>query len=224
MGELSQIRRQLNRKNKSIFGKVINYIYANGVNTIVWKEIRMDLASMLLESQERGEDSDAVIGSNYKQFCDDLIENCPRKKLIDIIVEILFITGISISILVPMAYFWGKLNPSMEQHVEGFIYYVSPRSFSILIAGAFGGGIGSFASHKYTFSRKRMIFYIILYSVAYISISMLVLTYLRHNISEGNLMGINMIKLEKFALLASIIFFMIRTWRTRLQINKFRQV
>ncbi|GAU79319.1 hypothetical protein [Fusibacter sp. 3D3] len=224
MRALSRIRRQLNKKNKSVLGKLTNYIYANGINTIVLKEVQLDLAGMLLESQERGQESEIVIGDNYKAFCDALIESCPRKKPIDVMVEIIFIIGIAISIIVPMIYFWGKLNPSIEQYVEGSLFYVSPRSFSILLAGAFGGGVGSFVSHKYAFSRKRMILYILLYLIAYTVISLLALTFLRHNFSEGNLIGINMLKVEALALLTSIVFFLIRTWRMKLQVNQFKKI
>ncbi|MFA9465273.1 MAG: hypothetical protein ACERKN_13395 [Velocimicrobium sp.] len=55
MSELSNIKSKLNRNNKNTLLYLSNYIYANGVNTRVWKEIRIDLAGMLLESQERAD-------------------------------------------------------------------------------------------------------------------------------------------------------------------------
>lgn len=68
MSELSIIKSKLNRRNKHTLDKLSNYIYANCVNTNHWKEIRINLAGRLLESQERGEDSETVIGKNYKAF------------------------------------------------------------------------------------------------------------------------------------------------------------
>ncbi len=221
MREISRIRRQLNSKNKSVLGKVVNYIYAHGVNTIVWKEIRVDLARMLLESQKRGEDSESVIGSDYKAFCDDLIENCPRKTSIDVVIELLFIIGISVSIIVPMIYFCGKISPSINSYVDGVFYYASLRGFSLLIAGAFGGGIGSFLTQKYAFSKKRIILNILLYLVTYSSICLILLTYLKNQMRPGELLRIDMLKTEQVALLVSMILFLIRAWRTKVQINKF---
>ncbi|MBF4695808.1 DUF1129 domain-containing protein [Fusibacter ferrireducens] len=223
MREISRIRRQLNRENKNILGKVVNYIYANGVNTIVWKEIRLDLAGMLLENQKRGEDPEAVIGSDYKAFSDDLIENCPRKKPIDMIVEILFIIGMSVSIIVPLIYFFGHLTPSIDHYVERGIYYVTPRSFSLLLAGAFGGGIGSFASHKYAFNKKSMVIYIVLYLLSYVIVSVVVSYYLRQNMTHDHILSMDMVKLESWALLMSAALFAVRTLRTRIQIRNFKK-
>ena len=83
MSELRNIKRQLSGENKSLLAKMSNYIYANGINLKLWKEIRLDIAGMLLESQERGEEAEIAFGYSYEKFCDSLIENCPRKKFAD---------------------------------------------------------------------------------------------------------------------------------------------
>jgi|GEM_PF-4348380 hypothetical protein len=223
MGELRKIKSKLNRENKLLLNKLSSYIYANGVNNKVWNEIKIDLAGMLLECQERGGYSQDVIGNDYKEFCDELIANCPRKKFLDVILEFLFVAGLAILMFIPFLYIWGIFLPSYDEYVRGIIFYCEPYYLGILLSGGFAGGIGSIFLQRLTFSKNRMGRYFIIYFIVYIITYMLVL-HVAKRAAENNLVRFNVLVAEIIVLLLFAVNFGLREWRMRNQLKEFAKI
>jgi DNA-binding ferritin-like protein (Dps family) len=220
MGELRKIRTNLNRENKLLLNKLSSYIYINGVNTKVLNEVKLDLAGMLLECQERGDDAQSVIGNNYKEFCDELIANCPRKKLVDMIIEPLFVFGISLLMVIPLIYLLGRFLPTMDASISGFIFYCEPYYLSILLTGELTGIIATFFLQQLSFSKNQKLLYIISFMIIFIIINSLVLYVVKH-FAENNLVKVNLLVAGIITLLLFTVLYVIREWRMRNQLKVF---
>lgn len=56
--------------------------------------VREDLIQMIIDGQNRGDDIQKVMGDNYKEICDEIIETMPKKTTFEKVMGIL---GLSIS-------------------------------------------------------------------------------------------------------------------------------
>lgn len=78
---------QISEENREIFTNMICYLRGANISEIEVELVRQDLTEMVLSAQSRGENIESVFKGDYKQFCDEVIENLPPKsrkqKMID---------------------------------------------------------------------------------------------------------------------------------------------
>lgn len=71
--------KEINKINERIYTDMIVYLRGSDMTEYNQELIREDLIVMILEGQERGDDIEKVIGNNYKEVCDEIIETMPKK-------------------------------------------------------------------------------------------------------------------------------------------------
>ncbi|WP_426351282.1 hypothetical protein ACPWSR_08645 [Alloiococcus sp. CFN-8] len=81
--------KKLLKSNNEIYTDMIVYLRGSDMTMYNQELVREDLIQMILDGQDRGEDIQKVMGCNYKEVCDEIIENMPKRtktqKLCDII-------------------------------------------------------------------------------------------------------------------------------------------
>jgi len=70
---------QISPENHEAFTDIICYLRGADISEYHQEVIRLDLLEMVLSAQERGENIQAVVGQDYKYFCDDIIASLPPK-------------------------------------------------------------------------------------------------------------------------------------------------
>lgn len=77
----SNIKREkeIHENNAKIYSNMIVYLRSADMSQYNQELVREDLIDMILEGQNRGDDINKVIGKNYKEVCDDIMEVMPRK-------------------------------------------------------------------------------------------------------------------------------------------------
>lgn len=73
----NELDRQLNAENNKALTDIICYLRVANISACNQEIIRQDLLEMVLSAQERGENIQAVIGGDYKAFCDNVIASLP---------------------------------------------------------------------------------------------------------------------------------------------------
>ena len=71
--------KEILKSNEEIYKDMIIYLRNSNMTMYNQELVREDLIYMILDGQERGEDIQKVIGPNYKEVCDEIIENMPKK-------------------------------------------------------------------------------------------------------------------------------------------------
>lgn len=89
---------KLNKEFELAYTDIIVYLSNNFVG-LKREQIRSDILSMFLEAQFRGESIESIIGSDYKRFCNNLIESYGKRNSLDIIKEQIEITCKCIPVL-----------------------------------------------------------------------------------------------------------------------------
>lgn len=87
--ELKKATGQLSKENRRILRKMRHYLEACYLNEVVFEETMSDLVGMALESQQRGEALDAVIGMDYRDFCRELARNAQKQSWLERILNVL---------------------------------------------------------------------------------------------------------------------------------------
>ena len=84
--------------NNEVYTDMIVYLRGSDMSEYNQELVRADLIEMILDGQQRGDDIKKVIGSNYKEICDEIIATMPKKtrseKLISSLNSLLSITWI----------------------------------------------------------------------------------------------------------------------------------
>lgn len=103
--------------NNKIYSDMIVYLRGSDMTEYNQELVRQDLIQMILDGQERGDDIQKVIGNNYKEICDEIIEAMPKKttkeKVSDILELTFSATWIMGAIFIVKAIvenFWGTNN------------------------------------------------------------------------------------------------------------------
>lgn len=92
--------KQIFKENEEIYTNMIVYLRGADINEYNQEKVREDLIEMIVHGQERGDDIQKVIGDNYKEICDEIIDEMPKKttkeKVMDVVemtLDIIWILG-----------------------------------------------------------------------------------------------------------------------------------
>ncbi|WP_052406578.1 hypothetical protein [Clostridium culturomicium] len=90
----SNIKREkeIHGDNAKIYSNMIVYLRSADMSRYNQKLVREDLIEMIVDDQNRGDDINKVMGNNYKEICDDIMEAVPRKTKREKIAEVLEIS------------------------------------------------------------------------------------------------------------------------------------
>ncbi|MBN7773842.1 hypothetical protein [Clostridium aminobutyricum] len=83
----NEIGKKLTKENGIIMTDMVCYIRGSGLSEKNQELIRQDLLEMALSAQERKEPFSAVVGEDYKGFCNEIISSMPQMTTKEKIVE-----------------------------------------------------------------------------------------------------------------------------------------
>ena len=97
----NESEKQVNKENDRIYTDMIVDLRGADINEYYQEKVREDLIEMIVHGQERGDDIQKVIGDNYKEICDEIIAEMPKKTIkekmmhtLGVILDIVWILGI----------------------------------------------------------------------------------------------------------------------------------
>lgn len=92
--------RAISEENQEIYTNMVVYLRGSDLTEYNQELVREDIIELILDGQERGDDIQKVMGGNYKEICDDIIDAMPKKstkeKIIDLVgtsLNMLWILG-----------------------------------------------------------------------------------------------------------------------------------
>lgn len=84
--------KQILEENDEIYTNMIVYLRGANISEYNQEKVREDLIAMILDGQERGDDIQKVIGENYKEICDEIIAEIPKKTVKENVMYALILT------------------------------------------------------------------------------------------------------------------------------------
>jgi DNA-binding ferritin-like protein (Dps family) len=100
--ELNRINNDLDKlldpENEPAMTDIVCYLRGAGISLYNQEIIRQDLLEMVLSAQERGENIQTVIGTDYKTFCDEIIASFPPKSNKEKVIDFFDTVFLSLSI------------------------------------------------------------------------------------------------------------------------------
>lgn len=76
--ENNAFEKQLNPEFNAVLTDMVVYLRSAPVSEYNQELVRRDLGQMFLEAQLRGDGPETVIGGDYRQFCDQVLDQVPR--------------------------------------------------------------------------------------------------------------------------------------------------
>ncbi|MBI4857113.1 MAG: hypothetical protein HY818_10285 [Acetobacterium woodii] len=100
--ELNQINNNLDKllysENISAMTDIVCYLRGAKISNYNQEIIRQDLLEMVLSAQERNENIQTVIGTDYKTFCDEIIASFPLKSLKEKMIDFFDAVSLGLSV------------------------------------------------------------------------------------------------------------------------------
>ena len=84
--------KQILEENDEIYTNMVVYLRGANISEYNQEKVREDLIAMILDGQERGDDIQKVIGENYKEICDEIIAEIPKKTVKENVMYALMLT------------------------------------------------------------------------------------------------------------------------------------
>ena len=84
--------KQILEENDEIYTNIVVYLRGANISEYNQEKVREDLIAMILDGQERGDDIQKVIGENYKEICDEIIAEIPKKTVKENVMYALMLT------------------------------------------------------------------------------------------------------------------------------------
>lgn len=121
--------KMINKLNVEIYTEMIIYLRGSDIDKYNQELVRADLIEMIIDGQERNYDIKKVMGGNYKEICDEIINAFPKKtkkqKLIDILnvsLSLIWIlVGISVIQTIIVSFAQGNKMYSYELSVGNLL-------------------------------------------------------------------------------------------------------
>lgn len=79
-------------ENDEIYTNMVVYLRGADISEYNQEKVREDLIAMIVDGQERGDDIQKVIGENYKEICDEIIAEIPKKTVKEKVMHALTLT------------------------------------------------------------------------------------------------------------------------------------
>ena len=84
--------KQILEENDEIYTNMVVYLRGANISEYNQEKVREDLIAMIVDGQERGYDIQKVIGENYKEICDEIIAEIPKKTVKENVMYALMLT------------------------------------------------------------------------------------------------------------------------------------
>lgn len=89
LNENNALAEQLDINYGSVLSSIVVYIRYANISEHQQEVIRRDITQIMLEGMYRGESPESVIGEDYKVFCDNVLGELPKMKMIQKILSVI---------------------------------------------------------------------------------------------------------------------------------------
>ena len=73
------MEKEISKENNEVYTNMITYLRGADIDIYNQEQVRLDLIEMIIDGQKRGDNIKKIMGYNYKEICDDIIEVFPKK-------------------------------------------------------------------------------------------------------------------------------------------------
>ena len=149
--ENNEQEKRLNAENHRVLTDIVVYLRASNISPWRQELVRRDIRQMLADGEARGEDAAAVIGNDYKAFCDSVLAEIPPmsrgERLLGLVRDLLLGTAA----LAGVRLFSGALSSALDGGwprltvtagdlaSAALILAGASALFAVIGRGAFGG-------------------------------------------------------------------------------------
>ena len=84
--------KKIYEENDEIYTNMVVYLRCSGISEHNQEKVREDLIAMIIDGQDRGDDIQKVMGENYKEICDEIIAEFPKKTTKEKVIHALMMT------------------------------------------------------------------------------------------------------------------------------------
>ena len=98
--ENNRREKALSPDNQKVLTDIVAYLRGSSAPILQQEQVRRDITDMLLEGEARGQSAQAIIGTDYQTFCDQILAELPRRSAGQRTIYGLSVVSLSMAVLV----------------------------------------------------------------------------------------------------------------------------
>ncbi|MEG0857210.1 MAG: hypothetical protein RSG52_12115, partial [Terrisporobacter sp.] len=95
----NELEKSMSKKSDKVYTDMVVYLRVSNLTQLQQEQVRRDLIGMIIDGEKRDQSIDEIIGTDYKDVCDEIIVVFPVRTLKDRILEVISTYSLCISIL-----------------------------------------------------------------------------------------------------------------------------
>lgn len=85
----NQLEEKLSQDNQNVLTDIIVYLRTSQISDYQQEIIRNDITQMMIDGEQRNMDMHDVIGNDYKEFCDNILAEVPKRSITEKILSMI---------------------------------------------------------------------------------------------------------------------------------------
>lgn len=114
----------LSERSKNVMTDIVCYLRGSDLSEYNQEIVRRDINCMISDGEKRGETPELVVGTEYQEFCDEIIKSFPKRTMGEKVIEYVNTLTVSVSVI---AFIWliGKVIQAMMSGTSVFFLHIS---------------------------------------------------------------------------------------------------
>lgn len=85
----NQLEEKVSQDNQNVLTDIIVYLRTSQISDYQQEIIRNDITQMMIDGEQRNMDMHDVIGNDYKEFCDNILAEVPKRSITEKILSMI---------------------------------------------------------------------------------------------------------------------------------------
>lgn len=139
MKENNALDKQLTKENREIMTDIVCYLRASDINTYEQERVRRDIAEILLNAQKHDRTAQEVLGEDFREFCDRILEEVPHMTKREYTLATIRDVSLGAAVLLLIRLIFGMLGLGLRFGIwnEVHVSLGDILSFALIIAVAY---------------------------------------------------------------------------------------
>jgi len=159
---------KLTREGARTYSNIRRYLGGKAINRYEYKKVSEDVYQMICDAEARGETAYDVFPDGGKEFCDEVLRNCLRKKWYEVSFEILFCASTLLALFMAIAVCGVASWPEEGEGVNGVVIALcADNLIGPILGGEMGGTVGVIVNRNVFLNKRRQFLFCIIAIVAF---------------------------------------------------------
>ena len=133
MKENNDLSSQLRAEDNRVLTDMVVYIRGADISEYQQELVRRDITQMLIDGEQRGDTLEEIIGGDYKDFCDSVLNEVPHLTRAEKAVSFLGVVSVALAVLLGIQLLFSQMDLAGENGTCPYVLRTTGNITSLVI-------------------------------------------------------------------------------------------